>query len=501
MEEKLAELRSRLAEVQDLRAAAAVLLWDQMTCMPPGGAAARARHLATLNRLAHERFTDERLGGLLEDLRPYEESLPYDSDTAALLRVVRRDYERAVRVPPAFMAALGEHTAATYDVWTQARPADDFARVRPYLERTFALSRELAGFFPYDHPADPLIAESDYGFKAADLRAIFARLREGLVPLVRAIGERPPADDACLRGEYAAADQLAFGAGIAKAFGYDFSRGRQDQSPHPFTIGFSRGDVRITTRVRPSNLGEALFSTLHETGHALYEQGIDPALEGTPLGAGTSSGVHESQSRLWENLVGRSLGFWRHYYPRLQEIFPGQLGEVPLDAFYRAINKVQPSLIRTEADEVTYNLHVMLRFDLELALLEGSLDVVDLPAAWRDRLRSDLGVAPADDRDGVMQDVHWYMGVIGGAFQGYTLGNIMSAQFYRAALAAHPGIPGQIEEGCFDALRGWLTEHVYRHGRKFTAAELVARACGGPLDVAPYLDYLRAKYGELYRLT
>jgi carboxypeptidase Taq len=277
-------------------------------------------------------------------------------------------------------------------------------------------------------------------------------------------------------------------------------RGRLDKTAHPFCTKFAIGDVRITTRVRENDIGDALFSTLHEAGHALYEQGIDAKLEGTPLGYGCSAGMHESQSRLWENVVGRSLGFWQHFYPTLQRTFPDQFGHVALDTFYRAINKVERSLIRTDADEVTYNLHIMLRFDLELAMLEGRLRVKDLPEAWREAMRADLGLVPPDDRDGCLQDVHWYNGGIGGAFQSYTIGNILSAQFYAAAIKAHPEIPGQIESGEFGTLHAWLREHIHRHGRKYKPNELVKRATGGPLSMRPYLAYLRAKYGKLYQL-
>ena len=287
---------------------------------------------------------------------------------------------------------------------------------------------------------------------------------------------------------------------MARQIGYDFERGRLDKTPHPFTIEFAVDDVRITTRVDEHNLGDALFSTIHEAGHAMYEQGVRPDFDGTPLGGGTSAGVHESQSRLWENIVGRSRGFWHFYYPRLQAAFPAQLADVPLEAFYRAINKVQPSLIRTDADEITYNLHVMLRFDLELALLEGKLAVADLPEAWRERYAADLGVIPPDDKDGVLQDVHWYGGVVGGVFQGYTLGNIMSGQFYAAALHAHPEIPAEIARGQFGTLLGWLQQNIYRHGSKLTASELIQRVTGGPLSIEPYVRYLRTKYGELYEL-
>ncbi len=501
MERKLQELEDRLTEINNLRSAAAVLEWDQTTYMPPGGAPARARQIATLGRLAHERFIDPAIGKLLDDLRPHEESLPYDSDGASLIRVTRRDYERATRIPPSFVAEIENHAAESYQAWTVARPADDFGAVEPYLEKTLDLSRQYADFFPgYEHIADPLIDEADYGMKASTLRILFADLRQQLVPIVQAITAQPPADDSCLRQAFPGAQQVAFSTEVIERFGYDLGRGRQDISPHPFTTNFSIDDVRITVRVQEEFLGEAMFSAFHEAGHAMYEQGVAVNLEGTPLAEGTSAGVHESQSRLWENLVGRSRGFWSCFYPRLQAIFPDQLAAVPLDTFYRAINKVERSLIRTDADEVTYNLHVMLRFDLELALLEGNLAVRDLPEAWRERFRADLGIVPPDDRDGVLQDVHWYGGVIGGRFQGYTLGNILSAQFYEAALQAHPEIPDEIAEGKFDTLHTWLKDEIYQHGRKFTAPELVERVTGGPMRIEPYVHYLWKKYGELCAL-
>jgi carboxypeptidase Taq len=501
VESKLKELKTRLLEANDLDSAASLLSWDQTTYMPPGGAPARARQLATLARLSHEKFTDPAIGRLLDDLRAHEERLPHDSDDASLIRVTRRDYEKAVRVPPEFVGQLNSHFAETYEVWTKARPANDFARTRPYLEKTLDLSRQYADYFPgYEHVADPLIDNADYGMRASTIRALFAQLREHLVPLVEAVTSRPPADDACLRQHFPEDQQLAFGREVAQRFGYDFERGRQDKTHHPFMTKFSLGDVRITTRVKENDLSDALFSTLHESGHAMYEQGIRMDLEGTPLAGGTSAGVHESQSRLWENLVGRSRGFWSHFYPRLQEFFPDQLRPVPLETFYRAINKVQRSLIRTDADEVTYNLHVILRFDFELQLLEGRLAVRDLPEAWHARYASDLGVRAPDDRDGALQDVHWFAGFIGGAFQGYTLGNILGAQFYDAALKAHPEIPAEIEKGEFGTLHGWLKDNLYQHGRKFTASELVERATGGPLSIEPYIAYLRTKYGELYTL-
>lgn len=498
---KLLALKTRLAEINDIEAAASLLYWDQATYMPPGGAAARGRQLATLQEISHSKFIDPAIGQLLEDLGPYEASLPYDSDEASLIRVTRRKYERAARVPATFMAQFSQHRTDAYGVWVTARPENNFAAVQPYLEKTLEMSRELANFFPgYDHIADPLIDFADYGMKASFLRSLFADLREQLVPIVEAITAQRPPDDRCLHQFYPSSQQLTFTLKVIEQLGYDFQRGRQDQTHHPFMINFSTGDVRITTRVYENDLGQALFSSIHEMGHGLYEQGIDQSFEGTPLAGGTSAGVHESQSRLWENMVGRSRGFWEFFYPQLQGVFPDQLGNVSLDTFYRAINKVERSLIRTDADEVTYNLHVMIRFDLELQMLEGSLEIRDLPEAWRERYRSDLGIIPETDTNGVLQDVHWYTGQIGGMFQCYTLGNLMSAQFFEAALAAHPDILAKIEQGQFSTLHNWLKENIYQHGCKYTAAELIGGVTGAALHITPFIRYIRQKYGQLYTL-
>ncbi len=495
---KLQELRTRLTEINDIESASSLLYWDQATYMPSGGAAARGRQMATLKQIAHTKFTDPVIGQLLEDLRSYEGSLPYDSDEASLLRVTRHDYERAVQIPASFAAKFSHHSAESYEAWAKARPANDFAAVQPYLEKSLELSRELANFFPgYEHIADPLIEEADYGMKASTVRSLFAHLRSHLVPIVEAIASQPVADASCLHQHFPEAEQIAFSLKVITQLGYDFQRGRQDKTLHPFMTKFSTGDVRITTRVRENDLNEGLFSTIHEMGHALYEQGINREFEATPLAGGTSSGVHESQSRLWENFVGRSRNFWQFFYPQLQAVFPSQLGNVSLATFYRAINKVERSLIRTDADEVTYNLHVMIRFDLELQLLEGQLAVRDLPEAWNERYRADLGIVPSSDGNGVLQDVHWYGGMIGGMFQGYTLGNLMSAQFFEA-VQANPEIPTQIEAGNFNTLHDWLKKSIYQHGRKYTAAELVERVTGIPLSIDPFIRYIQRKYGELY---
>jgi carboxypeptidase Taq len=497
----LAELKGRLQEIADLNAAGAVLSWDQATYMPGGGASARARQCATLTRLAHEKFTDPALGRLLDRLAAGIANGSSAEAAGSLVRTVRRDFEKAIKVPADFMARWTEAGSASYDAWTRARPANDFATMRPFLEKALDFSRAYADYVgPYAHVADPLIDNHDEGMTVAAVRKLFGELRSELGPIVRAITGQPVADDACLRGAFPEPAQLDFGFTVIRRFGYDFERGRLDKTHHPFCTRFSSGDVRITTRVRENDFSDALFSTMHEAGHALYEQGVDAALDGTPLGCGTSMGVHESQSRLWENVVGRSRAFWEHFYPQLCDAFPEHFRKVPLETFFRAINKVERSLIRTDADEVTYNLHVMLRFDLELDLLEGRLAVKDLPEAWHARFQADFGLAPPDDRDGCLQDVHWYGGSVGGAFQSYTIGNILSAQFYAAALKAHPDIPQAIAKGEFGTLRSWLSDRLYRHGRKFKPGEIVERATGMPMTIAPYVAYLRAKYGELYEL-
>ncbi len=481
--------KARLVEVDDLNGAASLLRWDQMTYMPPGGSAARGRQTATLNRLSHEKFTDVAVGRLLDQLERETTALAPDSDDVALVRVTRRLYERSVRVPASLVSELNDHAGVIYRAWTVARPANDFPSVRPLLEKTLELSRRQANCFPgYESIADPLIDVADHGMKASTVRELFGALRARLVPIVRAITKRSVPDDACLRQHADASEQLAFGRQVAEAYGYDFERGRLDLTPHPFTTRISLGDVRITTRVRESDFRDALFILLHECGHGLYEQGVRRDFEGTPLAGPPTSGIDESQSRLWENLVGRSRGFWEHFYPRLQRSFPKQLRGIALDTFYRAINRVEPSLLRGGADEVTYNLHVMLRFDLEVDLLEGRLEVKDLARVWRERFEADFGIPVPDDTHGVLQDVHWYNGPIGGAFQGYTLGNILSAQLHAAAVAAHPEIPAQIATGELGTLHGWLRENLYQHGAKFTATELVRRATGRDMSIEPYLD-------------
>ncbi len=498
MTDSLSELRDELREIEDLSSIDQLMEWDQQTQMPEGGAVARGRQMALIGKLVHQRRTSTRLGDLLGSLRSVQDE---DSADGALVRRATRDFMRARRLPTDFVTELKEHTAASYVAWTKAKPNNDFASIAPVLEKTVELSRRLAGFFPdQDHVADPLIDEHDPGMTVASIQSVFSGLRKELVPLANAIFDKQGPRRDFLSRSFPIPKQYAFNREVIEALGYDFSRGRIDEAAHPFMIRFAAGDIRITTRAQEHDPTDSLYSTIHEAGHALYEQNIAAALDGTPLGHGTSTGVHESQSRLWENRVGRSRAFWDRFFPRFQETFPEALKDVDAEAMYRAINTVERSLIRVDADEVTYNLHVMLRFDLELQLLTGELKVRDLPEAWNARMKSDLGVVPETDTVGVLQDIHWYCTTVGGTFQGYALGNIMSAQFYDAALKSSETIERDVARGDFTQLRGWLVENVYQHGGRYLPDALIQNATGAPLTHAPFMRYLETKFGELYDL-
>ena len=493
--EKFSKLKRHLKKIHDIESAAAVLIWDQNTHLPPGGAPARGEQIGQLRSVAHELWTAKELSQLLDELSGYENSCGHTSFAASLIRRARRSYLQETCVPQDFVERFSEHVSQTYNAWITARPDNDFKRMIPYLEKTVALSQERAGFSTgFDHVADALIDLSDEGMTVAKLLPIFNRLQDELKTLSAQIEARQDKGPDPLAGRFDIAKQEKLATDIVAKLGYDFSRGRLDKTHHPFMIKFSNGDVRITTRYRENDITEAVFSTIHEAGHAMYEQGVAAELEGTLLAHGASSGVHESQSRLWENMVGRSLPFWQHFYPLLQNFFPEPFARLSLPQFYRGINRVERALIRTDADEVTYNLHVIIRFNLELKLLEGKLKVADLAEAWRESYSTALGVAPPDDRDGVLQDVHWYGDFIGGQFQGYTLGNVMAAQFFASAEKALPHLGDDLASGNFLSLRSWLTQNLYSHGAKYTADELLKQATGADLSVEPYLNYLKQKY-------
>jgi carboxypeptidase Taq len=511
----LADLRARLAEVSDLNRAAAVLEWDQETHMPTGAADARAHQIGTLRHLAHERLTAPEVGGLLDALVDAFDDRPEEDPDRALVRVARRDRARATRLPGAWVTAFAEATSRAREAWKAAREADDFSASAPHLRRVVELNVEKAdrlrplvaeergpGYAPSEADAryDALLDEFEAGATTADVSAAFDGLRAGLVPLVGAIAQRPAPDDAVLRKSFPEEAQWALGLEVARAFGYDLNHGRQDRSAHPFSTALAITDVRITTRLDPRFFPSAFFGTLHETGHALYEQGIDLTLDRTPLADGASLGLHESQSRLWENLVGRSRPFWNTWMPRAQAAFPEALGGVDAEAMYRAVNVVRPSLIRVEADELTYHLHVLLRFEVERALLAGSLDVADVPEAWNEAMRRTLGVVPPSDADGCLQDIHWSLGALG-YFPTYTLGTLMSVQLFDAARRDVPDLDGALAGGDYAPLLGWLRAHVHRYGRSLPAPEILRRATGQGLSAGPWLAYARVKYGELYGLS
>ena len=499
-EKQLQELKIRTNEIFDLMRAAAVLGWDQQTYMPPGGAANRGQQLATLQSIAHDKSTSPEIGRLLDDLQPYVSQLDPDSFDARLVKVTRRAYERDVKVPSEWVAEFALTTTAAYEAWGKARAENNFPLFQPHLEKILDLAHRYAGFFaPYDHIYDPLVDIFEPGLKTADIKVIFDSLRPQQVSLIKKITSVPQVDNSFMHLHYDEQKQWDFGVEIITKMGYDWQRGRQDKTLHPFTTSFGWGDTRITTRVYPDFLAPALFGTLHETGHAMYELGADPSLDRTPLYGGASSGIHESQSRMWENLVGRSLPFWQNFYPRLQEIFPAQLGNLALEAFYKGINKVQPSLIRVEADEATYNLHIMLRMELEIDLMEGTLAVKDLPEAWNSRFQEYLGLTPPDNSQGVLQDVHWSGGMIG-YFPSYALGNLIAAQLWELINRDIPNLPDQIRRGEFAPWLAWLRQKIHVHGSKFEPQELIQKVTGSKIDPAPYMRYLTAKYSEIYGL-
>lgn len=501
MQKKLEKLKSILGEISDLEYASAVLGWDQQTYMPAGGAEGRGKQLATLARLAHVRFTSDEVGQLLDDLKPLVEQLDPDSDEARLVKVTRRNYDKQTKVTPEWVSEFASETTIGQSVWEKAREKSDFSLFRPRLEKIVELRRQYAEFFaPYGHVYDPLLDDFEPGLKTSEVKAIFDALRPKQVELIQAISEKPQVDDSFLHMEYPEQKQWEFGVKVISDFGFDWERGRQDKSAHPFTTSFGINDVRITTRILPNYGGSALFSTMHEAGHAMYEQGYPASLSRTPLANGASMAVHESQSRMWENLVGRSYAFWTRYYPILQAFFPAQLGNVDLDTFYKGINKVEPSLIRVEADEATYNLHIMLRLELEIAMMEGSLSVKDLPEAWNERMKSYLGIVPESDRVGVLQDVHWSGGMIG-YFPTYALGNLVSAQLWEVIQKDIPDLESQIANGKFGELLGWLRSAIHQHGAKFEPQELIAKVTGSKIDPEPYVRYLNNKYKEIYNLS
>jgi carboxypeptidase Taq len=504
----LEPLSARLLEIQRINSAASVLSWDQETYMPAGGGAARAEQIATLQGIAHQKLVSPETEHLLGSWLDLQTGVPlehdgelWDESSRAQLREAWRDYHRAKKLPSDFVVRLSRECSLAQQVWVEAKEQSNYKSFLPNLRKVLSLKREEAQLLGFqDCPYNALLDVYEPGATIAALRPLFARLKAQLVPLLKNIhNSTVQIDDGFLYHAYDQARQMEFGRLVLIAMGYDFEKGRLDLSAHPFTTSFHPTDVRVTTRVHEYDLPSCLFSCIHEGGHGLYDQGLDPAHYGTPLGESVSLGIHESQSRMWENCVGRSRAFWRFFYPILQATFHHQLRAVDMEQFYTVINRVKPSLIRVEADELTYNLHIMLRFEIEQDLIEGKTNPEELPELWNHKMKEYLGVVPSNDGEGVLQDVHWSMGGFG-YFPTYTLGNLYAVQFYEQAKLEIPNIEDEIAAGQLMVLRRWLGQKIHRWGRMFTPDHLSQRVTGVSLSPEPFLRYVERKYSELYRL-
>lgn len=486
---------TRLSRIQHL------LEWDEHTKMPKAGGAYRAEQTAYMAGLVHQKQTAPEIGDWLDQLVDSPLAEDPTSDTGANIRHLKRDYDKKTRLPQRLVEQLTRACVLGQQTWVEARRESDFEQFRPKLEEIIRLKREEAAALGYvDTPYDPLLDDYEPGESTANVARVLSELRDALVPLVQAIADSTQRPDASLvTRKYPVDVQEPFGTQAAKVIGFDFDAGRLDVTDHPFCTSLGPGDVRITTRYDEHAFSDAFFGILHETGHGLYDQGLPREQYGLPSGEDVSLGIHESQSRMWENQVGRSLAFWEHFFPQAQAAFPEALGEVELSAFYGAINDVRPSLIRVEADEVTYNLHILIRFELEQALIEDRLQVADLPGAWNEKYEHYLGITPPNDAEGVLQDVHWSAGLFG-YFPTYALGNLYAAQFFRQALKDLGDLDASFRQGDFASLLAWLRENIHRHGCRYSPAELVERITGSPLQHEALMSQLTKKYGEIYGL-
>ncbi len=502
MADGIRQLRERMGGVTDLHDAVGLLEWDQLTMMPPRGAGARAESLATLGRLSHEMFIAAETGRLLEAAAGELDGEPDgDSDDARLVRVVRRRWEKARRVPADLAAEIAKAGSIGYEAWVSARENSDFAAFEPHLERNLELARRYVECFDgFDSPYDALLDDYEPGMKAAEVTRLFDELKGELVPLIATLAQHTDRiDDAIVHRRVPVDRQRALVLEVIQLMGFDSAGWRLDDAVHPFATGFGRDDVRITTRWDESFFPMSLFGAMHECGHGLYEAGIAQSLQRTPLGHGESLGLHESQSRMWENMVGRGRAFSGVLAPQIARTFGESFVDLGPDVLFRAINQVKPSYIRVEADEATYGLHIVLRFELEQELIEGRLAIRDLPEAWNARFKEYLGLDVPDVSQGVLQDVHWSGGAIG-YFPTYALGNLIAGQLWQRAHTDVPDLDAQIAAGELAGLREWLREHVHRHGSKFSAAELLQRVAGAPISVAPFVSYLKDKLSEAYRI-
>jgi carboxypeptidase Taq len=494
----MTELRERLGVLHDLHRAGWLLGWDQQTMMPPAGTPARSEQIATVDRLAHELFVSEEMGELLDSLGEYERGLDPESLDAALLRVTRRDWEKARKIPAQLRAEITRAEVLGVPAWAEARKNSDYQVFLPYLRRNLELKLQYIDCFADSgkSPYDILLDDYQEDARSEDITAVFTRLKEELIPLIGEVAAAEQVDTSFAHGHFPVEKQELFAREILEPLGYSSEAWRLDPTVHPFATSIALHDIRLTTRYSEADL-ESIFHTSHEFGHGIYEFSIDDELDRTPLVELNSMVLHESQSRLWENLVCRSRPFWRHFFPKLQEIFPEQLAGVTDEAWWRSVNRVEPSLIRVEADEITYGMHIILRYELEQELISGRLALEDLPEAWNAKMKEYLGVDVPDDARGVLQDVHWSGGSFG-YFPTYLLGTIASVQIWETARGDLTDLDAQMEAGEFGPLREWLTEKLYRWGRRLPPEEMLRRVVGGPLDAEPYVGYLKAKVAEIY---
>lgn len=496
------DLVALLREAELLGSCASVLSWDEQTHLPTDGAEHRANQLGLIAGLTHDRKTSPRIGELLTKLETATDLGDPDEDMAANVREARRVYDRATKLPKALVEELSRTTSLAQQAWVDAKKNSAFATFQPWLEKIIGLKREEAAAIGTKTgvPYDALLDDYEPGMTAAQVTAVFDPLRKELVPLVAAIqqsGKLAPLE--IVERHYPQVAQRVFAEAAARQIGFDFDRGRLDESPHPFCSSFGPGDCRLTTRFNDHHFNSAFFGVLHEAGHGIYEQGLTTAAYGLGIGQACSLGIHESQSRLWENFVGRSRAFWTYFYPTAQQAFPTALGSVNLDDFYFAVNDVRPSFIRVEADEVTYNLHIMLRFELEQQLLDGSLAPADVPAAWDAAFERDFGLRPAKAAQGCLQDIHWSGGLVG-YFPTYALGNMYAAQVFETASRELGNLDEMFAKGQFKPLKAWLNEKIHRHGKRYPAARLVEVVTGKPLSSEPLVRHLRTKFSGLYGL-
>lgn len=492
------ELVTRCREIHTLGACEALLYWDERTYMPRGGAEGRSKQAALLSGIIHEKFTGPRIGELLSTIEGSNLVSNPESDEAVNVKELRRDYDKQVKLPKDLVEELARVTSLAQGIWGEAREKSDFSHFLPKLKEVIALKFRQAEAYGYDtEPYDALIDDYEPDATCEDISAVFASLRDELVPLVHAIvesGKHP--DMSIIENDFPVDLQEKFGKESSAAVGFDYTTGRIDISTHPFTTGIGPGDVRITTRFNPKHFGQSFFGTLHEAGHGMYEQGLPDEHFGTPLAESVSLGIHESQSRMWENLVGRSLPFWKHFYPKAVDTFPS-LNGVKLDDFYFAINDVRPSFIRVEADEVTYNLHILLRFEIERDLFAGKIKAEDLPAIWNSKFKDYFGIEPSNDTDGCLQDIHWSAGLFG-YFATYALGNLYASQFFAKAKEEMPDLEDKFASGNFSELKDWLRKNIHSQGKRYRAGDLVEKITGEPLSHQAMMTYLKAKFSELY---